>query len=169
MLDIPLDPRLDLVLERRIAASPATVWRCWTEPELLMQWFCPKPWKVTKAVIDLRPGGRFFTRMEGPDGEAPGNDIREMDNEGCFLDVVTRQRLVFTDALAGGWRPNPRTFMTAIVTFAPEGGGTAYRAVALHADPEARETHENMGFHDGWGTAADQLEALAATLGPEAT
>lgn len=157
MLDAPHDPRLDLVLERQIAASPATLWRCWTEPELLMEWFCPKPWRVTKAVIDLRPGGRFFTRMEGPDGEGH-------DNAGCFLEVVKEQRLVFTDALAEGWRPNAKAFMTGIATFAPRDGGTAYRAVALHADPEARETHEKMGFHDGWGTATTQLEALAASL-----
>ena len=156
------DPETDLKLERRIAAKPATVWRCWTEPDLLMQWFCPVPWKVTKAEIDLRPGGRFITRMEGPD-ETGGT--ASMESEGCFLEVVEGERLAFTDALARDWRPNASGFMTAVVTFAPDGaGGTLYTAVALHNDTAARARHEEMGFHEGWGAAADQLEALAQGL-----
>lgn len=164
MKDI-FDPQTDLELNRIIKASPANVWRCWTEPELLMQWFCPKPWAVTKAVIDLRPGGRFFTRMEGPNGEGPDNDICRMDNEGCFLDVVPQERLTFTDALREGWRPNPQSFMTATISFAPDGsGGTAYRAVVLHDDAATQAKHVEMGFHDGWATAADQLSDLAVRL-----
>lgn len=159
------NPETDLKLERRIAARPATVWRCWTEPDLLMQWFCPVPWKVTKAEIDLRPGGGFLTRMEGPNGEAPDNDICQVESEGCFLDIVPGERLVFTDALSGGWRPNAQAFMTAIITFAPDGAdGTHYTALVLHNDAAARAKHEEMGFHEGWGTAAEQLEALAKTL-----
>ena len=161
----PIDPETDLFLERMIAASPATLWRCWTEPDLLMQWFCPKPWQVTKAVIDLRPGGRFFTRMEGPNGAAPDNEICKMDNEACILEVIPQQRLVSTDALSEGWRPQAQSFMTSIVTFEARGDGTFYRWIALHNSSAQRAQHEEMGFHDGWSTAADQLEALAKTLG----
>lgn len=156
-----LDPALDLRLERQIDVAPATLWRCWTDPDLLMQWFCPKPWQVTEAAIDLRPGGRFFTRMSGP---LPDGTTADVPNEGCFLVVEPERRLVFTDALHAGWRPAPTTFMTAIVSFEPRDGGTFYVATALHADPEKREQHEKMGFHQGWGTAADQMVALARTL-----
>ncbi|SMX50768.1 SRPBCC family protein [Maliponia aquimaris] len=159
-----LDPTLDLRLERQFDAPPATLWRCWTEPELLMQWFCPKPWQVTEAVIDLRPGGRFFTRMEGPGMDGSDPDICAADNEGCFLVVEPERRLVFTDGLRAGWRPVAAPFMTSIVTFAPRDGGTFYTATALHTDPEGRERHEAMGFHEGWNAAADQLAELAATL-----
>ncbi|MBS0126220.1 SRPBCC family protein [Thetidibacter halocola] len=159
------DSDLDLNLDRVMTASAAALWRCWTEPELLKRWFCPLPWKVTHAEIDPRPGGRFNTRMEGPNGEAPANDVCQMDSKGCFLDIDPGRRLVFTDALREGWRPNATPFMTGIVTFAPDpDGGTRYRALVLHHDRETRIRHETMGFEEGWGTATDQLEALARSL-----
>ncbi len=150
--------RLDLTLDRFVAAPLANVWRAWTEPELIKQWFTPRPWLTVDCIIDLRPGGRFFTRMRGPDGT-------EHPNDGVFLEVVPQQRLVFTDTLLPGWRPAPKPFFTAILSFAAKDGGTQYRAQALHKDDADREAHEKMGFHDGWATAAQQMEELAASLG----
>jgi uncharacterized protein YndB with AHSA1/START domain len=58
---------------------------------------------------------------------------------------------------------------TAIITFADAGSGkTAYKAVALHKDAADRDTHANMGFEQGWGTVAGQLEEFAKTLGVSA-
>jgi uncharacterized protein YndB with AHSA1/START domain len=54
--------------------------------------------------------------------------------------------------------------MTAIITFADEGGKTRYTARALHWTAADRETHEYMGFHRGWGQCADQLAALAKKI-----
>ncbi len=92
------DPELDLVLERVVDVPPELVWKAWTEPKHLMPWFCPKPWTVTACDIDLRPGGRFYTVMCSPEGE-------EFPNEGCYLEVVPNERLVWTDALLTGYRP----------------------------------------------------------------
>jgi uncharacterized protein YndB with AHSA1/START domain len=66
------DAENDLVLTRVLDAPRDKVWRCWVEPELLKQWFCPKPWYVSEARIDLRPGGEFYTVMNGPNGEQFG-------------------------------------------------------------------------------------------------
>jgi uncharacterized protein YndB with AHSA1/START domain len=85
------DAANDLILSRVLDAPRDKLWRCWVEPELLKQWFCPKPWYVSEARIDLRPGGEFFTLMNGPDGERFGEP-------GVFLEVVEKERLVFTDA-----------------------------------------------------------------------
>ncbi len=52
----------------------------------------------------------------------------------------------------------------AIVTFEDEGGKTRYTARALHWNAADREHHENMGFHEGWGKAADQLAELVARI-----
>jgi uncharacterized protein YndB with AHSA1/START domain len=152
------DPVLDLVLEREIDAPAAALWACWTQPALIERWFCPLPWRATDVALELRPGGAFACMIRGPDGEA-------MPNAGCYLEVVPERRLVWTDALAGGYRPRREPFMTGIVTFDPiDAGRTRYRAVVLHADAEARARHEAMGFHEGWGKATDQLAALAHSL-----
>ena len=148
----------DLVLTRILDAPRDKLWRCWVEPELLKRWFCPKPWYVSEARIELRPGGEFFTLMNGPDGEQFGEP-------GVVLEVVEKERLVFTDAFHPGWRPSGRAFMATEVLFDDAGAGrTRYTARAMHWSAEARQEHEAMGFHAGWGKAADQLEALARTL-----
>lgn len=153
-----VDPERVLTLDRVIDAPVEKVWRCWTESELLEQWFCPKPWYVTDAKIDLKPGGEFSSVMNGPDGE-------KFDNVGVFLEVEPRKRLVTTDAFQPGWVPSRRAFMAAEMLFEGTGGGkTRYTARVMHWDVAARKEHEQMGFHEGWGKAADQLEALAKTL-----
>ena len=150
--DPGFDPELDLALERVIDVPPDLVWRAWTEPDHLAVWFTPRPWTVPDCTIDLRPGGVFATTMHGPNGEV-------MPNIGCFLEVVPGERLVFTDALLPGYRPSGSAFMTAIITLEAVAGGTRYRAVARHASPESRKSHEDMGFHNGWGMALDQMVA----------
>ena len=148
----------DLVLTRVLDAPREKLWRCWGEPELLKQWFCPAPWYVSEARIDLRPGGEFSTVMNGPAGE-------RFPNSGVLLDVVAPERLVFTDAFLPGWRPSGRPFIVADVRFADNGDGrTNYDACVMHWTAAAKKEHEDMGFHAGWGKAADQLEALAKAL-----
>jgi uncharacterized protein YndB with AHSA1/START domain len=148
----------DLVLTRMIDAPREKLFRCWTEPELLKQWFCPKPWNVTHAEIDVRPGGSSFIIMRGPEGQ-------EMPHRGIYLDVVKNRRIVFTDAFVSAWQPSEKPFFVGDVSFEDAGGGkTLYTACARHWTDEDREIHEKMGFHEGWGKAADQLEELARTL-----
>jgi uncharacterized protein YndB with AHSA1/START domain len=152
----PADKR-ELLLTRLIDAPPASVFRCWTEPELIVQWFTPPPWKTIRAEIDLRAGGSSLIVMQGPDGT-------EMPNRGVYLEVVPNERLVFTDAYSAGWVPADKPFFTGILTFSDEGGKTRYTARARHWTVEDCAQHEQMGFHEGWGIATDQLAALAATL-----
>ena len=102
-------------------------------------------------------GGKFRTAMQGPDGFAS-------DETGVFLEVIANRRLVFTDAYKPGWEPSEAPFMTSVIDFADEGGKTRYVATALHWTVADRKRHEEMGFHEGWGAAADQLAALAASL-----
>ncbi len=150
----------DLVLTRLIDAPAATLYRCWTDPELMKQWFVPKPWTIARVELDLRPGGGSLVVMRDPDG-------KEYPNAGVYLEVVPERKLVFTDAYTAGWVPAEKPFMTAIVTFEPEGEGgrqTRYTAIARHWTEDTRKQHEAMGFHTGWGICADQLAALAATL-----
>jgi uncharacterized protein YndB with AHSA1/START domain len=157
---------LDLILERTLDAPIDLVWKAYTEPEHLKQWFAPKPYEISECELDLRPGGIFRIRMVGPDGFDTGHG-----GAGCVLEVVEGKKLAWTSALGPDYRPAEmgegcESFpMTAVVTFADAGNGkTAYKAVAMHKDAKDRDTHEQMGFQDGWGTTARQLEEFAKTL-----
>jgi uncharacterized protein YndB with AHSA1/START domain len=160
----------DLVLERTLDAPIDLVWKAYTDPEHLKRWFAPRPYEITEIELDLKPGGIFRLRMIGPDGLDTGHGT-----PGCVLEVIERERLVWTSALGPEFRPNEmgegcESFpMTAVITFADAGNGkTAYKAVALHKDAADKEAHEKMGFHDGWGTTASQLEELAKSIGVNA-
>lgn len=151
----------DLVLTRDIAATPGQLFRCWTEPALIRQWFCPPPWTVSRAETDVRPGGSSLIVMNGPNGEVH-------PNPGVYLEVVPDKRLVVTDAYTSDWEPSAKPFVTIVLSFdAIEGDGegrTRYTALVRHWTVADRETHENMGFHLGWGVCTDQLAALAPTV-----
>jgi uncharacterized protein YndB with AHSA1/START domain len=155
--EMDLDPETDLHFTRRLAAPRPLIWDCWTMPRHIPHFFIPAPHRVTAVDIDLRVGGRFNTTFD-VEGHV-------MDNKGVYLEVVPQEKLVFTDAYTEGWKPAPEPFMTAILLLAdaPE-GGTLYTAIARHRHAAARRSHEEMGFLDGWGTVATQLEAYALGL-----
>ncbi len=156
-LHVDIDPTLDLVLERDIDVPTELVWKAWTQPEHVKKWFAPAPWTISECEIDLKPGGRFYTVMQSPEGQA-------FPNVGCYLEIVPNERLVFTDALAPGYRPSGQPFFTAIVTLEPTATGTKYTAIAKHRDEAGRQQHEDMGFLEGWGLCLDQLIALVKNL-----
>lgn len=102
-----------LTLTRFIAAPPEVVWRCWTDPRHLPQWFGPDGYSCQTKEIDLRQGGVWRFDMIGPDGTIYPN----------------RHRITLYD------RPNQINFLLdadddshpAIkvqVTLTAEGGGT---------------------------------------------
>lgn len=150
-------PAHELVLTRLINASRHQLFRCWTEPALITQWFTPPPWKTIAAEIDVRPGGASLITMQGPDGTL-------MPNAGQYLEVVADRRLAFTDAFVGDWVPSAKPFFACLLSFDDEAGQTRYTVRAMHWTAEDCAAHEAMGFHTGWGIATDQLAALAATL-----
>jgi uncharacterized protein YndB with AHSA1/START domain len=147
----------DLVLTRLIDAPREKLYRAWTEPEIMKEWFAPKPWTTTRAETDVRPGGSSLVVMASPDG-------KEYPNRGVYLEVVKNERLVFTDAYTSAWVPSAKPFMTVILTFENEGGKTRYTACVRHWTAEDKAAHEKMGFHGGWGLCTDQLAAIAAKL-----
>lgn len=153
----PLSDR-ELVLNRIIDAPREAVYKAWTTPELLMQWFAPKPYTTPSAQMDVRPGGANVITMRSPEGV-------DMPNRGVYLEVVPNEKLVFTDAYTKAWEPSQKPFMTVTLTFEDAGAGkTNYTARVLHWTVEDKQMHEKMGFHQGWGICTDQLAALARTV-----
>ncbi|MDX3926959.1 MAG: SRPBCC family protein [Shinella sp.] len=148
----------ELVLVRVLNATPAQLFKAWTTPELITQWFAPKPYETPVVEIEPRDGGKFRTVTRGPD------DFH-MDSTGVLLKVEENRRIIFTDAFGPDWKPTEKAFFTAEVIFDDLGDGrTRYTAIARHWNSEDREAHENMGFHEGWGQVATQLEEVASKL-----
>lgn len=152
----PIDPRLDLTLQRVIRAPRSAIWQAWTDPARLERWWVPPPTTARVDRLDVRPGGGFVT-SRSDDGHAfvPHSD-------GIFLVVEPQDRLVFTNAIDSGWRPAaPAPVpMTAEVTLTDHAEGTDYRVTVRHGDPADRDRHEELGFFDGWGAVTASLAAL---------
>lgn len=155
-----MDPELDLTLERVIHAPRAVVWRAWTDPLRLSQWWIPAPIVCRVEQLEVRPGGAFVTRMSEDEGET---FVPHMD--AAFLVVDDLERIVFTNTIDSTWRPvDPMPVaITAEMTFGDHPDGTDYRITVRHGDPASRARHEELGFSEGWGTVAAQLAAVAET------
>jgi uncharacterized protein YndB with AHSA1/START domain len=163
---IPVNTKLDLVLQRVVDVRRELVWAAWTKPEHLKKWFTPAPWTTVDCEIDLRPGGIFRTVMRSPEGH-------QHPTTGCYLEIVLHEKLVWTSALGPGYRPTIRTgrtetcgelYFTAMILLEAEGERTKYTAIAMHGDEATSKRHEAMGFYDGWGTTLDQLVGIAKQL-----
>lgn len=154
-----IDPQLDLTMTRMVDVPKALIWKAWTQPEHLKKWFTPAPYQTIECDIDLRPGGVFRTVMRSPEGVVT-------ENIGCWLEIVTHEMLIWTDALGPGYRPasHPNEcfdhFFTAVVLFESHGDGTKYTVYASHGNRAGRDAHESQGFHEGWGSALDQMVAM---------
>ncbi len=154
-----VDPERDLVLERLVPVPPSRVWAAWTEPELLVRWFAPAPWTVASARVEAHPGGVFDVVVQSPEGE-------KMDAApGCVLVADPGRLLVWTDGLGPGFAPRTDAFFTAIVRLTPEPAGTRYQVIVRHGDAAGRVRHEEMGFANGWGSAAEQMIEVLSSGG----
>lgn len=151
-----IDPELDLTLQQVIRAPRSAIWRAWTEPAQLQQWWVPAPTVARIDQLDVRPGGGFVSSMSD-DGKtfAPHTDS-------IFLVTEPEIRLVFTNAINSAWRPAaPAPVpMTAEITLADHPEGTHYRVVVRHGDRADRDRHEELGFFDGWGSVTAALASL---------
>lgn len=153
--DLDSNPELDLTISRVIQAPREAIWHAWTDPASFEQWWVPEPARCKVVEMDLSPGGAFVTRISENGGDFTPH------LEGCFLAVDEFERIVFTTALVGGWRPAAHPFMTAVITLRDHLLGTEYVARAMHKDRADRDRHDELGFHDGWGTVTEQLARLA--------
>ena len=153
----PIDPERDLVIERFIHAPISAIWEAWTQPRKFEQWWVPAPAKCRAVSFHAVPGGPLVTEIS-ENGQPFSPHLNA-----CFVLVEPQRRLIFTDALLGGWRPAPSSFITAEITLQPVDGGTQYAARVMHTDRARRDRHAELGFYDGWGTVMGQLAKFVET------
>jgi uncharacterized protein YndB with AHSA1/START domain len=137
-----------LTLHRKFPVAPEKVWRAWTEPQALKQWFGPagEQQPVSVADIDLRPGGRFRLAFGGPDGN-------EHEAAGVYKEVQPYSKLVFSWC----WpRTTPDRISQVTILLRPEGKGTdmEFRHEQFF-DEAARDGHKQ-----GWTVTFGKLEAF---------
>lgn len=154
------DPTRDFAIERCVDAPPRLVWEALTTPEHLKAWYMPKSWgRVSRAELDVRPGGVFRVDIATADGQ-------EVPNLGCVLDVVPMARLVWTSMLFPGYRP--AVFddipITAVMTMEPVGAGTRYVFTALHRSAADLAARTASGFYQGTAIAVEQFVAHVLAL-----
>src|ERR1700761_1949628 len=141
----------EMSLTRLLDAPADKLFRCWTTPDLLKQWFAPRPYTVPVAEVELKVGGHNHIVMRSPDGQ-------DIPCPGTYLELGPNRQIVFTDPFIGDWMPREGApFMVATITFEPEGDKTRYTATVRHWTEEARAQHEQMGLHQGWGQCAHPL------------
>jgi len=162
-------PEQDFVITRVFDAPRELVWRAFTQPEHLTQWWGPKGFTMQVANLDLRPGGMFHYGMRAPNG-------MEMWGKITYRELTPPERMVlivtFSDANGGLTRhPMSATWPLEVlntVTLAERDGKTTLtlRATPLNATADERKTfvagYESM--QKGFGGTFDQLAEHLAQM-----
>lgn len=158
----------EFVMSRVFDAPRDLIWKCFTEPERLKQWWGPKGFKVLASKMDLRPGGSYHYGMQTPNGQA-------MWGKFVYREVVPQERMVFINSFSdeeGGITRHPGNEnwpleMLSIFTFAEMPGGKTKFTVTwapYNATEEERKTFDSnrQSMLQGWGGTMEQLEVYLA-------
>ncbi len=162
-------PKKDFVMSRVFDTPRDLLWKCFTDPERMKQWWGPKGFTVLSSTMDLRVGGTYHYGMTAPNGAAMWGLFK-------YREIVPQQKLVFVNSFSdekGGVTRHPGhqkwpLYMLSTFTFEDAPGGKTKFTVrwqALDATEEEQQTFDTM--HDsmtqGWGGTMEQLAAYLAT------
>lgn len=155
------------VISRTFDVSRDTLWKCFTEPERMRQWWGPKGVTIIASKIDLRPGGTYHYGMRTPDG-------KEMWGKFVYREITPPERLVFVSSFSdekGGLTSHPLApswpiEMLSTFSFVEAGGKTTFQVTwtPLNATPEERATFDagQDSMKQGWTGTMEQLAAYLA-------
>ena len=143
--------RADMTIVRMFDAPRALVWKSWTDPKRLAQWFGPKGFTNPVCEADVRPGGIMRITMQAPDGT-------QYPMTAIYDEVVPLERLVWTASVEHGG--NVSFEIRQVTTFVERDGKTevTLQAYITRATPEAAGALS--GMEEGWSMSRDKLEAL---------
>lgn len=146
-----------ILITREFDAPRHLVWKAWTTPELVRQWWTANRGEATVCDIDLRVGGRWRYVMVTHEGGV------EVGFHGEYLEIVENERLVSTEAYEGIPDADEHA-STNILTLTEQDGRTRMEILVEHPTKEGRDMHVASGMEGGLQDALDLLEALARRL-----
>ncbi len=144
-----------LIAVRTFNAPVEKVWKAWSDPEILCQWWAPQPYICKIDTMDFKEGGHWSYSMVGPEGDV--HHVR-MD----YLEIELYKRLEAEDYFvdeAGKASPDIPP-MQMSVKFETNGSSTTVTTITTFASAEAFKQMAEMGMAEGWELACNQLEAL---------
>ena len=140
-----------IVVTRRFAAAPGTVYRAHTEPELIQKWLLgPEGWTMPVCICDARPGGKF--RYEWKNGKGQGFYIT-----GEILEVAPYSRIVHVERM---FLPDPTPDNHVETRFEPDGTGTLMTMRMTLPDAQTRTAMLATGMEHGMEMSYVRLEGL---------
>ncbi len=148
---LPADDQI--LITREFDAPRHLVYKAWTTPELVRQWWSGERGEMTTCDIDLRVGGtwRYVMIAHG--------DF-EVAFHGEYHEIVPNERIVCTEVYEG----MPDAGAVETLTFTEVDGRTTLTILVQHEKPEHRDAHINSGMEGGMQESMDRLERVAASL-----
>jgi uncharacterized protein YndB with AHSA1/START domain len=148
-----------MIVERDFNADISKVWKAWTDPGLLDQWWAPKPWKAHTQSMDFREGGSWLYYMQGPEGERHYCRAN-------YHKIVPEKLYTGLDAFCDS-EGNINTEMPRMewhVDFSPVGNQTRVVVTITFESEEAMKTIVEMGFKEGFSMAHENLDELLGRI-----
>jgi uncharacterized protein YndB with AHSA1/START domain len=146
----------ELVFTRVFDAPRDLVWKAWTEPQHVSQWWGPRGFTTTIHEMNVRPGGVWRHTMHGPDGI-------DYPNESIFVEVVKPERISYT--LAGGKKGDPVHQLEQTWTFEAQGDKTKVTLRMLFPSAAALEhVVKSFGAVEGATQTLDRLAEHLPTM-----
>jgi len=147
----------ELHLTRTFDAPRALVWKAWTDPKMVAQWWGPRMFDTPLCQVDARSGGLITIHMRGPDG-----NIYPM--KGIFTEVVEPERLVFTSYAMMTPDGDPFLELRNTVTLSEERGKTTLKVDVVVVKATAEAESPLAGMNQGWNEQMDKLVLFVAGL-----
>lgn len=147
----PTEPdERELVITRIFDAPRELVFKAWTDPAHMAQWWGPRGFTNPVCELDVRPGGALLIHMQGPDGVV-------IQTKGVFRKVVEPERLILTLTNFEDADGRPQLELLNTVTFAEEEGKTklTLHIVVVRGTPEVAASLATM--QEGWNESLDRL------------
>ena len=161
--DVEIQDR-ELVITRVFDAPRQLVYKVWTEPEHIKNWWGPKPFTAPCCEVDLRPGGAYVYVMRSPDGQ-------EFPVQGKFIEIVKNEKLVDTDDMfkqadfwktmigskAGSGVDFSTVQLMVTVTFEDQGAKTKFTLITRFVTNGLRDAMVGMQMAEGWTSSLEKF------------